>query len=230
MEGGGADPPVRVAVSQPATGREFPALVRRRRDHHELLPVDGGALPELLPGEWLVLRRPVADDALYEQPVLITAAPPATATVVVAADGEPQRRQQRDHVRVPVSRLDMALDPLDPPDVPADPAAVSARLVDLSAGGARVAHPGPALPAGSLWRARTVLDGPDGTPVPLDQSAEVRWSAAGGDDDADGHDDAVTGLRFLGVSARDERGVTRWVFREQSKWLRVRREQRQRSA
>lgn len=265
---GGVDPLIRVTVAR-VDGHEFDALSRHNGGTIQLLPV-AGELPGVDPGEHLALRRPVANDATYEEPVVVLGRT-ADGSVVVKLAGHRRRHQQRDHVRVDTSlqmmELEEVVDEIDHrgrivrQTVPGEESGVearrlTARVLDLSAGGARIEHPGDPLGVGTLWHVRTQLSFDDGRELEVTQVAEVRWAldpnrsqladrgtaSANGDapdgdrsgatdrtgdgDDTDIEEEAeptVAGLRFLGVRPGLEESITRWVFQQQAKELRIRR-------
>ena len=246
---GGVDPLVRVTVAR-GDGDEFPALTRRSGSRIELLP-DDRDLPRLDVGEELGLKRPVAHDAMYEEPVVVIGRQGTGGAVLLEPAGERRRHQQREYVRTSAFDLRMGLQEVvtDVDDANADesagPRALDATVVDISAGGARIEHQGEPLPGGTLWQVTTELDFEDGSRLPVDVVAEVRWAydpdaAASAfadeapapdatDDDEDATEDpgrAVAGLRFVATPPGMESSITRWVFQQQAKWLRVRREGR----
>lgn len=231
---GGVDPLIRVTVAR-ADGRQFAAYTRARGRQLEVLPVEG-ALPSFAEREELRLMRPVAGDAMYEEPVTVVGpSGGGGGAVIVELAGDRRRHQQRDHVRVATTRLTIAIE--GPADAD-EPRRVTARVLDLSAGGARVEHDGEPLGVGSRWRVTAELEYDDGRALPLEQDAEVRWEVVPepADDERDDEErpaeDAVdddadpvrAGLRFLAVRPATEESLTRWVFQQQARWLRVRRQ------
>lgn len=234
----GVEPLIRVTVAR-SEGGELEVFSRRHGQRIELLPI-AGRLPRYEAGERLSLRRPVAGDATYAEPVVVSRADADSALVTLA--GERRRHQQREHVRVDTPQLTMRL--IETPDDDAedgddsDPRELDARVLDLSAGGARVEHVGPPLQRRSLWTAQATLTYEDGRELGLDQVVEVRWSVApdGTGEDADESDSseddqdeavhgrALAGLRFTSMRPVLEESVTRWVFQQQARMLRVRRQ------
>lgn len=282
---GGVDPLIRVTVGR-AGGDEFDALSRHEGGTIQLLPI-AGELPAVDPGEQLALRRPVLNDATYEEPVVVLGRG-SGGSVLVRLAGHRRRHQQRDHVRVDTSlqmmELEEVVDEIDDRGRIArqtwsdedtggrvEARRLSARVLDLSAGGARIEHPGDPLGVGTLWHVRTILSFDDGSELELTQVAEIRWAldpnrprpatgeprvagdgsadtdptprpgpttaatdapathtTDGGEDETIDPEPAVAGLRFLGVRPGLEESVTRWVFQQQAKELRIRRSGRSR--
>lgn len=241
----GADPLIRVTVAR-ADGDELEVFTRRQGQRIELLPITG-RLPAYEVGERLSLRRPVADDAMYAEPVVVTRAHADSVAVELA--GERRRHQQRAHVRVDTPQLRMVLSEVVD-EGEDDPREMEVRVLDLSAGGARVEHEMPPMSRRSSWRARTSVTYDDGRELELDQVVEVRWTLApddwagdapdepdddGSDEsgDTDGSDDdrrgavegrALAGVQFADMQPALEESVTRWVFQQQARMLRVRRQ------
>lgn len=221
---------VRVSVVR-ASGQSFDVLARRAGGRFELLPMeDDAGLPRLVIGEEVSLHGAARDGSIVEQPASVVDS--RSHLAVVTPSGQ-RRRHQRSHARASVGDVEMQLDEFvdavsfdDDSQVQEQPAReLVARVLDISAGGARIEHDGPPLTVGSLWHVATELAFDDGETITIEQVAEVRWAldadghghgpgpgSASGDDDATGQDGrGVAGLRFLGIRPGLEEAVERWV-------------------
>lgn len=213
----GVDPLVRMRVVRHRTGSTFEAGTRRGDRRLQLVPLLGRDLPPLVVGEELDLRRTVPGDATYEQPVVVVAAGVERATL--EAVGQRRRVQQRAHVRTRARGARAVLQPLAAaeggPAKGQDDATCAeheARVLDVSAGGMRLAHPGGACPPGSRWRAHAALPSTGGRPgLDLDLVVQVLRSHV------DGGGWTGCGVRFVDVPARVDQRITQWVFREQAR-------------
>lgn len=204
---GGADPAEHVIV-QRLDG--FPAILRRLEDGTLALSgLDGHPLPALTPGERLRVTRPVSGDATYVQPArVVHVSQDGQHDAVIKPRGDTHRDQQREFVRVVTQPIDVVLATAgDEPDTPGT-------LRDLSAGGVRAVHDGPALEIGGHVRVRFALPRDGQSTLDLDLDGEVVWAGTIGDGQP------AAGIQFEETDDATASKLTAWVFRQESKRLR----------
>ncbi len=154
-------------------------------------------------GDVVYLGAPIANDALYVVECLVAeAALEPQARLRLRPVGEWHRMQRREYVRIEVSIVPECVRLLVPEG---EPEPLSARILDLSAGGARLRLGKPLRVGDRLEIAFTV----PGCPGPIATRAEVRrcWPIEHADPprwDA--------GCRFEGLGQRETDQLVRFIF------------------
>lgn len=184
----------------------FRARIRHNRDGSVWLEgLDGRRLPALVSGERLRVTRPVSGDATYGQPVRVVRVDEGgLGDVEIRLGGQPERNQQRRHVRVQTR------------DVEAVFVGPSGRdgvgvLLDVSAGGIRAALDEGEMHVGQTLHVTFALPGVKGDPdETLALDGEVVWAGTS----RDGR--PAVGFEFQGVSDLVESRLARWILRTQA--------------
>ena len=183
----------------------FSTTLRSREDGTYLLEgTPRRPLPSLSAGERIRVTRAVPGDATYAQPGrVIEVDPSGVGVAVVRLDGEPERRQQRQHVRVQTPEVHVVLTEADGP-------VGTGALLNVSAGGLRASVKRGDVQVGRRFRVEFELPPLLGRPLPVSLDAEIVWTGTM----ADGR--RAVGLQFVDADDRTEQALTSWVFRKES--------------